>query len=56
MRARRIDVGDEPVEDVVVVGQHVDAVAAEDRHVAQLLGERMPGAIDGSCAGWNASG
>ncbi len=39
VRTRGVDVGDEPVEDAVVVGQHLDGVAAEDRHFAQLLGE-----------------
>ena len=36
---RRIDVGDETIDDFVVRGQHLDRVAAENRHVAERFGE-----------------
>ncbi len=39
VRLRGIDVGDEPVDDALVVGEHLDRIAAEDRHLAQRLGE-----------------
>ena len=43
MRARGVDVGDEPVDDCVVVGQDLDGVAAQDRQVAQFFGEAHGG-------------
>ncbi len=36
---RRIDVGDETIDDFVVGGEHLDRVAAENRHVAERFGE-----------------
>ena len=43
VRARGVDVGDEPLDDGIVVAKNVDGVAAENRHVAQLFGEAHGG-------------
>ena len=43
MRARGVDVGDEAVDDHVIVGQDFDRVAAQDRQVAKFFGEAYGG-------------
>ena len=43
VRLRGIDVGHEPVEDAAIVRQHLHLVAAEDRQLAEPLGEHDGG-------------
>ena len=39
MVARGVDIGDQAVDELIVIGQHFDGVAVENRQLSQVLGQ-----------------